>query len=151
MTEHPGRRIPADSFPVRLAIVRAEMGWNYDDAEAATGVGSESWRTWEKGIRRCSDVIGVSRKIADATGYDQTWLALGGPLSEATPLPPRGRRKTARQATVITEGRSSFSREYASAPRPGRSAVMRDMASVRDRCYRFEGNALASITDEVAA
>jgi len=78
-----GRRIPADSFRIRLAIVRAEMGWNYDQAEAATGVGKESWRQWEKGLRHCSDVIGVSRRIADATPFDQTWLALGGPLAPA--------------------------------------------------------------------
>lgn len=92
-----GRRIPADSFRNRLAMVRTEMGWNYDQAEIATGVGSESWRLWERGLRRCTDVIGVSKKIADATGFDQSWLALGGPLAEETdlPTPPRARRAKA--------------------------------------------------------
>jgi hypothetical protein len=66
----PSRHVPADSFRIRLAIVRTEMGWNYDQAQAATGVGSESWRQWEKGLRHCSDVIGVSKKIAAATPYD---------------------------------------------------------------------------------
>jgi transcriptional regulator with XRE-family HTH domain len=98
MTQTEPRRIPADSFRNRLAMVRTEMGWNYDQAEAATGVGSESWRLWERGLRRCTDVIGVSRKIAEATGFDQGWLALGGPLSMEleSPHPPRARRpKTA--------------------------------------------------------
>jgi transcriptional regulator with XRE-family HTH domain len=86
-----GGRIPADSFRIRLAIVRTEMGWNYDQAEAATNISSESWRLWEKGQRHCSDVIGVSRKIAEVTPYDQTWLALGGPLAEEEPPTPRQR------------------------------------------------------------
>lgn len=97
MTESEGdRRIPVDSFRIRLAIVRAEMGWNYDQAEAATGISSESWRLWEKGARHCSDVIGISARIAEVTPYDRAWLALGGPLTreEDTPFRParRGRR-----------------------------------------------------------
>lgn len=104
MTQETLRRIPADSFRVRLAIVRTEMGWNYDEAERATGVGSESWRLWEKGERRCSDVIGVSRRIADATDFDQTWLALGGPLAAEEVVPTsRSRRSRASTSDVITE------------------------------------------------
>lgn len=100
-----GRRVPADSFRIRLAIVRTEMGWNYDQAEAATGISSESWRLWEKGQRHCTDVIGVSRKIAQVTPYDQSWLALGGPLSaEETPAPrPRAVKKTASIRRVKTQ------------------------------------------------
>lgn len=90
MTNEEGRRIPADTFRLRLAMVRTEMGWNYEQAQAATGIGAESWRTWEKGTRRCTDVIGVSKQIAEATPYDQSWLALGGHLAaeEMAPLPP---------------------------------------------------------------
>lgn len=95
MTESdPGRKVPTDSFRVRLAIVRAEMGWNYEEAQAATGVGKESWRLWEKGERHCSDVPGVSRKIAAVTNYDLVWLVVGGPLvpeEEAAPRPHRVR------------------------------------------------------------
>lgn len=102
-----GRRIPADTFRIRLAIVRAEQGWNYDQAQAATGISSESWRLWEKGARHCSDVIGVSARIAEVTPYDRTWLALGGPLSmeDDTPSAParRGRRAGVSR-TRVTSG-----------------------------------------------
>ena len=100
-----GGRIPADSFRIRLAIVRTEMGWNYDQAEAATGIGSESWRQWEKGLRHCTDVIGASRKIAEATSFDQTWLALGGPLSreEEIPRPARPKRSVTGSNTPVSK------------------------------------------------
>lgn len=92
---HGGRRVPADSFRIRLAIVRTAMGWNYEEAQAATGIGSESWRQWEKGLRHCTDVIGVSKRISEVTPYDQTWLVFGGPLADddTDPLDRRGRRK----------------------------------------------------------
>lgn len=102
-----GGRIPADSFRIRLAIVRAEMGWNYDQAQAATGISSESWRLWEKGARHCSDVIGVSARIAEVTPYDRAWLALGGPLSreEDSPLSPSRRRGGSRASNgQVTTG-----------------------------------------------
>lgn len=72
--------VPADTFPIRLAIVRAAMGWNYDQAAAATGINSETWRLWEKGKRRCTDVVGVAAKITKATGYSSQWLVMGGAL-----------------------------------------------------------------------
>jgi hypothetical protein len=89
-------RVPRDSFPIRLAITRAYMDWNYDQAERSTGINSESWRVWEKGRRHCSDVAGVARKIQAATGLSYQWLMLGGPLEEEAPMPeppawaPRG-------------------------------------------------------------
>jgi hypothetical protein len=106
------RRVPADSFRIRLAIVRTEMGWNYDQAQAATGVGSESWRQWEKGLRHCTDVIGVSRKIAEATPFDQTWLALGGPLSQdgggGAPIRPSRRFTGASLRRVNTQSSGGY-------------------------------------------
>lgn len=72
---------PADTFPVRLAIVRAVHGWNYDQAAKATGIGAETWRTWEKGKRHCTDVPGVAAKIAAVTGLDAVWIVFGGPLA----------------------------------------------------------------------
>lgn len=106
------RRVPADSFRIRLAIVRAEMGWNYDQAETATGISSENWRLWEKG-RRCTDVIGVSRRIAAVTDYDQTWLALGGPLAVEDQTPPPARRTV----TSIQRVKKQSSRECLSSTR----------------------------------
>lgn len=74
--------VPADSFPVRLAIVRASMGgWNYRQASKATGIGAETWRLWEKRERTCQDMQGVSRKINKATGISFEWLMIGGELA----------------------------------------------------------------------
>lgn len=77
-------RVPADTFPVRLAIVRAEMGWNYDQAAKATGIGSETWRLWEKRKRHCTTLEQTCRVIAEATGFSYKWLMVGGPLIEPT-------------------------------------------------------------------
>jgi hypothetical protein len=86
-----------DTFAIRLAVVRAVMGWNYDQAARATGVGSETWRTWEKGTRRCTDIVGVSARISEGTDgvVSRDWLILGGPLAQepapALDLPHRRR------------------------------------------------------------
>lgn len=85
-------RVPADSFPNRLAIVRAEEGWNYDQAAAATGIGSETWRLWEKRKRTCRTLDETCRQIADATGYSYEWLMVGGSLT--SPNPPHDTRPT---------------------------------------------------------
>lgn len=81
MTTASADGVPVDSFAVRLAIVRAVMGWNYDQASRATGIGSETWRMWEKGKRRCTDVLGVGSQLAAATGLSREWIVLGGPLA----------------------------------------------------------------------
>ncbi len=82
VTETSDGTVPVDTFGVRLAIVRAVQGWNYDQAEAATGINSESWRTWEKGTRKCSDVVGQAQKISAATGMSWRWISTGGPLAD---------------------------------------------------------------------
>lgn len=103
--------VPVDSFPIRLAVVRAVMGWNYDQAARATGIGSETWRTWEKGRRRCSDITTVSRRISAVTGLSEQWLVMGGPL--AVPGP---------EGTVIPlDVRDRATRRYDDAP--GHAAV----------------------------
>lgn len=99
-------KIPADTFAVRLAIVRTVKGWNYDQAETATGIGSESWRTWEKGLRRCSDQIGVARLIGEATGISPIWIAHGGSLLPAPQSPvgrPRNGRKLAERRPTASK------------------------------------------------
>lgn len=86
----PARRVPRDTFPIRLAIVRAEMGWNYDQAERATGINSETWRLWEKGKRRCTDIETASRQVSHATGFSFEWLMIGGALDSNGPSEPNG-------------------------------------------------------------
>jgi hypothetical protein len=82
--------VPMDTFAIRLAVVRAVMGWNYDQAARATGVGSETWRTWEKGTRRCTDIVGASSRISEGTDgvISRDWLILGGALAQE-PAPVR--------------------------------------------------------------
>lgn len=91
-------RVPEDKFSNRLALVRTEMGWNYDQAQAATGINSETWRLWEKGKRRCTDIESVSATVSRTTGYSYEWLMVGGPLAlsghhagpESVPVPRTG-------------------------------------------------------------
>jgi hypothetical protein len=80
--------VPMDTFAIRLAVVRAVMGWNYDQAARATGLGSETWRTWEKGTRRCTDIVGAASRISEGTGgvVSRDWLILGGPLAQEPAL-----------------------------------------------------------------
>lgn len=96
--------VPIDEFRIRLAVVRATMGWNFDQAARATGIGSETWRTWEKGTRRCTDIVAAADRIAHATGLSRQWLIMGGPL--ATP-PPTGipERNSQIACSVKTAGR----------------------------------------------
>lgn len=84
----PRGRVPEDSFRVRIAIVRTLMGWNYHQAQKATGINNETWRLWEKGARRCSDIEHVSAVIASASGFDRTWLLAGGPMAGPDPTGP---------------------------------------------------------------
>lgn len=60
--------VPNDSFAIRLAVVRTMNGWNYHEAQMATGINAETWRLWEKGTRQCKDITGNARKISAATG-----------------------------------------------------------------------------------
>lgn len=100
--------VPVDTFRVRLAIVRTLMGWNYEEAQGATGVPAENWRLWEKGLRRCSDVTGVASAIAHVTPYSKTWLIMGGPLAEEGDAPARYRQPARRSAvTPIRRVKSS--------------------------------------------
>ena len=91
-----GGLVPVDSFRVRLAIVRALMGWNYEEAQEATGINAESWRLWEKGARNCSTKTEVAAVIAQVTPYSKQWIAFGGPLrkEDAGPLLRRSPKAT---------------------------------------------------------
>lgn len=75
--------VPRDTFGVRLAILRADLGgWNVKRAADACGINDQSWRTWEAGTAKPRDLEGVCRSIADATGVDYVWLMVGGPLTK---------------------------------------------------------------------
>lgn len=77
----PTRRVPADSFHVRLAIVRCEMGWNIREAARECELGEAAWRTWEIKHTTPRDLRAVVDAIASRTGFDRDWLMWGGPLA----------------------------------------------------------------------
>lgn len=91
--------VPVDAFRVRIAIVRAERGWNYTEAGEACNVDGESWRRWEKTGRRPRDYEDVCGKISQGAHYSKRWLMAGGPLRSrwfmtdplltSLPLPPQ--------------------------------------------------------------
>jgi hypothetical protein len=118
--------VPMDTFAIRLAVVRAVMGWNYDQAARATGLGSETWRTWEKGTRRCTDIVGAASRISEGTGgvVSRDWLILGGPLAQEPAL-ARDLPRRRQDSGVRHEGLAG---------RPGRSQSVTNTYS--RRCVR---------------
>lgn len=76
------RDVPADTFGVRLAVIRAALGgWNVKRAAEFCGIPPQNWRNWEAG-KACLDYEGACRAIARATGYSYRWISAGGPLSQ---------------------------------------------------------------------
>jgi transcriptional regulator with XRE-family HTH domain len=73
-------RIPVDRFGVRIAIIRAEKGWNYEQAGAACGVDAQSWRLWERTERQPRKYEEVCSQIARGAGYSASWIKAGGEL-----------------------------------------------------------------------
>lgn len=72
-------KIPQDRFGVRLAIIRAEMGWNVTQAADVCGTTGQSWHNWEAGGTP-RDYEQVCSRIAEATGYAAAWIKAGGAL-----------------------------------------------------------------------
>ena len=68
-----------DSFPVRLLLVRHQMGWNLKEAAMACGIRAQSWREWELAGRRPRDYEGICKQIAARTECDLVWLMTGTP------------------------------------------------------------------------
>lgn len=75
-------RIPVDRFGIRLAIIRADKGWNYEDAERETGIKAQNWRLWERTERSPQRYEDVCAQIARGTGHNLDWIKAGGPLQK---------------------------------------------------------------------
>lgn len=80
-------RVPVDSLPHRLMLIRHEMGWSQREAAAACGITFGEWQSMESG-RRARGLDDKVRKISAVTGYNAIWLMWGGPLG-STPDPGR--------------------------------------------------------------
>jgi transcriptional regulator with XRE-family HTH domain len=78
---HPQEpRVPADTFAVRLLLLRHELALTVDEVSARCGVPSATWSTWERGARP-RDLAAVVNRIAERTGYSRDWLMWGGGLA----------------------------------------------------------------------
>ena len=68
----------ASTFGARLALIRQRMGWgNVKEAALACGLPVESWRNWERDGRQPRDYMRICQVIAERSGVDMTWLAVG--------------------------------------------------------------------------
>lgn len=86
-TGSPGGEVPVDTWATRLVIARTQRGLTREEAADKAGVNRSSWSNWETGTIPRGQVE-VTRRIAEALGYDVSWLLWGGPL--ANPHDPRG-------------------------------------------------------------
>jgi len=79
------RRIPADTFALRLKAVRLDAGdLSIFDASARCGISNQSWSNWEHG-RIPRDLRDVVQDISEVFDVDRDWLMYGGPLAVASP------------------------------------------------------------------
>lgn len=79
--DHDPNWVPKDSFGVRLAMIRVELGGlNVKKAAEMCGLNDQSWRNWEAGSGSPRDYETVTAQIAAATGCDLHWLRAGGDL-----------------------------------------------------------------------
>lgn len=84
------RRVPRDSFALRLVAMRHELDLSQDAAAERCGLKASTWATWENGARprAMNDVV---EKIADGLGFDRGWLMFGGaPTRQDGPDGPGG-------------------------------------------------------------
>lgn len=85
------RRVPRDSFALRLVMLRHDLDWTQQEAADTVGVKRASWASWEKG-RMPHAQAQITKQIADATGYDLRWLLYG----EVSDSPTGGDHPTGR-------------------------------------------------------
>ena len=79
--------IPADTFGVRLMLVRAHAGhMTVKDAADKCGLNYGSWSNWERG-KMPRDLLDVVEAIAEGLGIDRDWLLHGGPLTRPSRKP----------------------------------------------------------------
>lgn len=87
--------IPADTFALRLVIVRHHAGrLSIEQAAKECGLNPGNWQRWEDGARP-RDRIEVSQTISERLRIDLDWLMFGGPLAGA-----RGRPVTKRPGST---------------------------------------------------
>lgn len=71
---------PGDTFAVRLAALRTELGMNAAQISRLCGIADQTWRNWEDGVGP-QDLLAAIETIVEHTGCDRDWLLYGGPLA----------------------------------------------------------------------
>lgn len=72
-------RVPRDTLPHRLMLLRNELGWSQREAAAKCGVTFGEWQSMEMG-RKARGLDEKIWRIAQASGFSAQWLMWGGPL-----------------------------------------------------------------------
>lgn len=72
--------IPADTFGMRLVMIRREKGLTVEQAAKAAGIAHPTWSTWERGAHP-RDMAKAVAAIATALGVNRDWLMWGATSS----------------------------------------------------------------------
>lgn len=80
------RRVPADTLPLRLVMLRYEASVSQKEAAFRCGITPRVWQGMEEG-RSTAKLLTILKRIADEFEYDRDWLAYGGPLEDREPHP----------------------------------------------------------------
>ena len=89
-TETPNRRrVPTDTLPLRLVMLRHEANISQRRAAFQCGITPRIWQGMEEG-RSTANLLDVLQTVADEFGYDRDWLAYGGELDKKNPRKPDG-------------------------------------------------------------
>lgn len=140
--------MPADTFAVRLVLVRHHAGrLSIEKAAELCGLNSGNWANWEGG-RQPRDRFEVAGVIADALGIDFNWLLQGGPLES-----PKGRlvkrRVTKRPTSDTVWNPTSSVRPSSKGPRAGRPNNRSDLTAPRIRRPVVVDGSLSGIVDRL--
>lgn len=81
------KRVPADTLPLRLVMLRYEAHVSQREAAFRCGITPRVWQGMEEG-RNTANLLDVLQTVADEFGYDRNWLAYGGPLEKKNPRRP---------------------------------------------------------------
>lgn len=94
---------PADSFGLRLLLLRRSLGLKQEEAAKLCGLDNGSWSNWENGKlpRNMAEVV---HKIVRATNVDRDWLIWGGDLAPSSTKWKNGDRETAGQRHLYSLG-----------------------------------------------
>jgi transcriptional regulator with XRE-family HTH domain len=106
-TTNRASAIPADTFAVRLMLVRHHAGdITIRSAADRCGLNYGSWSNWERGGKP-RDLLDTVERISEALSIDRDWLLFGGPLAQEVRRRDRRKPTHTKLLTTIGHGRLS--------------------------------------------